>query len=182
MRRSDGFIVPGMSRGEIRERTDEIRSTLNIQTAAFPIVDVVEFVLPATWDTFLLEIVDVAEMNRRFGPDTHGMTYPDELHMIVREDVYLGACQHEALPRFSLAHELGHLLMHAGGGMARRVAMTTPIYANSEWQADAFAGELLVSWRQISWDDTPHSIARRFNVSYAAARTMYNVFREEGML
>lgn len=66
--------------------------------------------------------------------------------------------------------------------MARRVIAATPIFANSEWQADAFAGELLVCWKYVTWDDSPASIARKFNVSASAARTMYNVFKEDRIL
>ena len=182
MQRTDGFVVQPLSRADIRERTDQVRDALGIRTPRFPILDVIEWVLPEIWPDFAFEIIEPDEMRERFGPDTHGMTFPDELNMLIRRDVYEGAYRDLPLPRFSLTHEFGHLLMHGGVGMARRVALATPIYANSEWQADTFAGELLVSWKYITWDDTVASIARKFRVSHAAARTMFNVFKEEGLL
>jgi Zn-dependent peptidase ImmA (M78 family) len=183
MARSDGFIVAPLSRGDIRERADSVRSTLKITGPRFPIVELYEWVLPEIYgDEFLFEILERREMERRFGIGTHGMTYPDHAHIIIREDIYEQACDNVGIARFSMAHEFGHLVLHGGAGMARRVAVTTPLYCNSEWQADSFAGELLVSRAHVPWDATVDSIARRFKVSHAAARTQWTVFKEEGLI
>jgi hypothetical protein len=148
---------------------------------------VIEWALPKLYPDFLLEIVARPEMDRQFGPDAHGMTFPDFGHMVIREDIYEHACRGQpvhkaALARFSLAHEFGHLVLHAGGGgMPRRVLVSTPPYANSEWQANVFAAELLMSWAHLRWDDTPMTIAARFAVSHTAARIQYNAFKKEGL-
>src|SRR2546427_1909654 len=105
MRRTEGFVVPPMSRADIRQQADEVREALGIKAPKFPILHVIDVVLPKLWPDFLLEVLDPGEMHARFGPDTHGMTHPDELHMIIREDVYEGAYRNFPMPRFTLAHE-----------------------------------------------------------------------------
>jgi len=185
--RTEGHVVAPASRAVIRARALAVRELLGIKTARFPILEVLEWVLPEIHDEFVFEVLDPTDMTRRFGPGTHGMTYPDLAHIIVREDVYEHACKGKPhfltwQARFSLAHEFGHLVMHAGGGLPRRVSWSTPLYANSEWQADTFAGELLAASTQVEPDDTPDSMASRFGVSFTAARTQYEVFKKEGIL
>ena len=45
---------------------------------------------------------------------------------------------------------------------------------NPEWQADTFAAELLMPASMITEDDTVFTVARRFGVSYSAARIRLN--------
>lgn len=187
MGRSEGYICAPLSREVIRGRAAEVRRLLGVTTPKFPIVKVIDVVMPTLMPDFGLEILDRDEMKQRYGPDAHGMTYPDVPHMVIRQDVYLDACEPKltpktALARFSLAHEFGHLVLHTNLGLARRVAGFTPIFCNSEWQADTFAGELLVSAEHVAWDMTPESIASTFGVSFSAAKTQYQVFVKEGLI
>jgi len=61
--------------------------------------------------------------------------------------------------RFTIAHELGHFVMHSAHGTDD----------DSERQADVFAGALLVPrdalWREFATTKDPEALARRFLVS-----------------
>ena len=136
--------VPPLSRRKISQRAQEIRTMLKISTPYFPVMDVVEFVLPLLNDEFELEVWSRAEMDLAYGEGTHAMTFPDEMRMILREDVYRGARKDAGRDRFTVAHELGHLALHRLSGLAKRLPTEVLAFENSEWQADAFAGALLM--------------------------------------
>jgi Zn-dependent peptidase ImmA (M78 family) len=62
--------------------------------------------------------------------------------------------------RYTIAHEIGHLRMHAGSGRAGEEV---------EREAQAFAGALLIPpamlWAAFAEDDAFESLRRRFEVS-----------------
>jgi Zn-dependent peptidase ImmA (M78 family) len=51
--------------------------------------------------------------------------------------------------RFTACHEFGHFLMHRTITMARTREDTDKIFCDAEWQADTFAGTLLMSPRHL---------------------------------
>jgi len=65
--------------------------------------------------------------------------------------------------RFSVAHELGHAALHADKlvqltkldhhrrAMMRSDTAATPVYRDSEWQANAFAGAILMPAPGLEW-------------------------------
>ncbi|ESZ20975.1 hypothetical protein X737_08000 [Mesorhizobium sp. L48C026A00] len=70
------------------------------------IVEVLEFKIPVTYPGFRLVVrsrVDLAE---------EAVTETRNDRILVREDIYNGACEGDAYSRFVLAHELGHFLLH----------------------------------------------------------------------
>jgi|SRR5579864_1648348 len=174
--------VPPLSRRKIRERADDIRSALKSKSPYFPIIDVVEFTMPKAVDAFVLEVWTVDEMRSEYGGDTHAMTYPNELRMILREDVYLGAKKNKGRDRFTIAHELGHLVLHQFVGMARRLPTEVLAFENSEWQADAFAAEILMPLPYVLQCSTVQEIVETFQVSYEAARIRRMVLQQEGLI
>ena len=99
------------------------------------------------------------------------LTYPDRGIIRISQTVYDGACEGDGHHRFTLAHELGHLLMHAKQnplGYARNYN-EHKIYEDSEWQADTFASELLIDSRRISGFETAEEISDTWGVSETAA-------------
>lgn len=101
----------------------------------FPIVPVVELI---AGDGF--QVLTAEEMGRN-----EGLTLPDRGIIQIREGTYIAACNGDGRARDTMAHELGHFLLHRGIGLAR----STPRQSlprkdeDSEWQADEFAGLLL---------------------------------------
>jgi hypothetical protein len=179
---SESFIVPPLSRKIIREYTSHIRGKFGIKSARFPIVEVLELVMPRVISGFFLDICDEEEMTAQFGAGCHGMTFPDEKVMHIREDIYQRARRGEGRDRFTLAHELAHLLLHSGQRFARRASVDTKPFMQSEWQANCFAGELLVSYLHVRECRSHYDVAELFGVSTQAAETQWNAFTKEGIV
>lgn len=134
--------VKPTSRQAIWEMVRELRTLLGVENDLyFNIVNFVEKVLPLFLPNFVFEICTEEEMG-----NLHGETIPSECKIRLREDVYIGACQEKGRDRLTLAHELGHLLMHDEGSIAFCKLESNekiPTYRDPEWQADVFGGELL---------------------------------------
>lgn len=160
-------IAPPLSRENIRILTRELRKALGVEDYPyFPVMEFMELLIPKLYEDFELQICPPAEMK-----DIHGLTYPEKHVICLREDVYNGACSGLGRDRFTVAHELGHYFLHAPERMALakfRGIGDVPIYMNPEWQADTFAGELLVPSYLMS-HSTAEEIVANCGVSRAAA-------------
>lgn len=134
--------VKPTSRQAIWEMVRELRTLLGVEKDLyFNIVNFVEKVLPLFLPDFVFEICSEEEMG-----NLHGETFPSECKIRLREDVYIGACNGKGRDRLTLAHELGHLLMHDEGSIAfckLEPNGKIPTFRDPEWQADVFGGELL---------------------------------------
>lgn len=137
-----GIPVSPRSRDDIQSLTNLIRSELDIKDFYFPITQFLEFGMPILFEDFSYEILSLSEMG-----DNHGATFPEKNLIQIREDVYEGALSGKGRDRFTIAHELGHFFLHSEIPLhARKFSSQRPrkTYCDSEWQADCFAGELLV--------------------------------------
>jgi len=134
------YRVPGMSRAAIRALAQHLRAAFKIRGLYFPVMEVIEFALPQFLPSFEFQVMSEKEM----GP-THGLTFPQESTIILREDIYEGAINGIGRDRMTVAHEIGHLLMHKNIAFARsEPGISIAAYESSEWQAKCFSGELLV--------------------------------------
>lgn len=164
---NEGFSVSPMSKKQIDSITQAIREIATKygwidSNGAVDVVSLLEF----------------GYENFRIMPDHEmagalGLTLPTG-EILLRESVYNGACDGNGRDRFTVAHELAHGVLHKEQiGFARPVDNGTKIYCNAEWQANEFAGRLLL----------PDSIIKRFHnmtvseiadlsgVSYECAQT-----------
>jgi len=97
--------------------------------------------------------------------------------------------------RFSVAHEIGHAVLHgrrlvelahidhAQRAMLRTDASDTPIYRDSEWQANAFAAALLVPGPGLEWFErrgklNAQALQATYQVSYACAKRRVRTFNK----
>ena len=117
-----------------------MRDALGITGLYFPVVQLIEFIMcnPENNIGLQFEIVEAKEM-----PERYADTNTAHNLMRIREDCYERAVQGYHRDRFTLCHELGHYLMHRPD----RIQMArgdVPAYQSPEWQANTFAGELLV--------------------------------------
>jgi IrrE N-terminal-like domain len=98
--------------------------------------------------------------------------------------------------RFSLGHEIGHIVLHPNellrlatiphttAALLRATAPDHPIYLDTEWQAHAFAGALLMPAAGLAALEARHgrldltTVRRTFNVSTPAAEIRLRVFNE----
>lgn len=99
----------------------------------------------------------------------HGETIPSENRIRIREDVYERACNGYGRDRLTMAHELGHLLLHRVETITlAREDGDIPPYKDPEWQANAFSGELLVPYEYIK-DMSIIDIASHYEITEKAA-------------
>jgi len=159
-------VAKPQSRKNIRKIAHMIREICNSSDDFFfDILGFVELLLPRLYDDFQLVICTESEMGKN-----EGLTYPEKGIMKIREDVYIGACEGNGRDRFTIAHELGHFLLHQNNSIsfARNNHGKIAPYEDPEWQADAFAGELLIPARLVS-GMSYQDISRECGVSYKAA-------------
>ena len=77
-----------------------------------------------------------------------------------------------------LCHEMGHFLLHRDITFARARDEDVPIYRDSEWQADTFAGALMMSRRHMDQFTCPADAAAKCGMSGAAALYQFNINKE----
>lgn len=133
-----------MSRFELRAFAKTFRDAMGISDdKSFPIVEVFEKLLCAL--EYALELVQDKDM-----PDNYAITIPSQSLVRIRESVYLNAISGSTRDRFTIAHEIAHLLFHDNLTVSfARNAGSIPAYQNPEWQANTFAAELLVPHQKI---------------------------------
>lgn len=143
------YKAKSTSRKEIENFVFQIKEMLNMEkNIYFPVVQFLELVVPELVDNFNIEIVEMNEL-----PDKYAETIPSENLIRIRSDVYDGACNDNPRDRFTLAHEIGHLFMHDSSSVTLcRLSHGSelPAYQNPEWQANTFAGYLLMTPECIS--------------------------------
>ena len=108
-------------------------------------------------------------------PNNYAETDLNKRLIRFRESVYIGAVEHDPRDRFTVAHEIGHCLLHAveNGVKLCRNDEEIKIYENPEWQASTFAAEFLVPYgssRTLSEEE----IREKFSVSKKVANIQKN--------
>lgn len=166
------FIAEPTSRKKIRAMTSLIRKEFGLfDEKCFPVVHFFEFGLSQFDDDYNYEIASIGEM-----PNDYGLTYPDENKIMIREDVYDRAIEGVGRDRFTIAHEIGHYIMHRPNLIAlarNHKEEKVPAYKNPEWQANTFAGELLAPPNIIN-GLTESEISSQCGVSFECAKIQLN--------
>ncbi len=100
--------------------------------------------------------------------DKHGETYPSLKKIRIRNDVYDRACDGYGRDRLTIAHEIAHCFLHRGDKVSFARMENVPAYMNPEWQANAFAGEVLAPYKCVK-DMDISAISEHYGVSKQAA-------------
>lgn len=176
-RRRRGHLVPARSTASIWDAADTVRSIfMKDDDTAFPVMDVLEFRLQTFLPGFYIEVVSRDELD---GDEANAV--PAENTILFADDVYKDAWRGIGRARFTAAHELGHLLLHAKVLMPRS-SENFPIFRDAEWQADSFAGSLLMSRKHASKFNHPHEMAVACGVTLNAADVMWSKYAEKGIV
>ena len=103
--------------------------------------------------------------------NNHGETLIGKNTIKIREDVYERAYAGYGRDRLTIAHEIGHLILHKPENISltRADNVAIPAYLNPEWQANAFAGELLAPYDVIQGKSLME-ISNTFGVTVDAAK------------
>ncbi len=162
------IVANPLSRSDIRTQAFLIRKTFGYEKQLyFPIIRFVELILPQLVPKFVFDVASEDELG-----ECHGLTYPERHLMRIREDVYLRADEGSGRDRATIAHELGHYFLHQPSHVAHarmEKGVTLPAYKNPEWQAKAFAGELLVPAHLVTGMKI-REVAEKCGVSQEAAK------------
>lgn len=172
------YVAPGLSRRDIRSLTSIVRKICGCESEPFfPIVQVIEsdllsFLAPG----FHYEIRDLVDMG-----NNHGLTLIEDGALRFREDIYNRACCGKGRDRMTLAHELGHAMLHVPARLARRMDDDMKPYEDPEWQAKCFAGELLISYDHLLSLNRMGDVSKVFGVSEDAARIHCGSLKRSGV-
>ncbi len=165
-RKRRGMRVAPKSKQSLREIAEMVRSTFTMKDQVmFPIMDVLDGKLRGVFNDYDLHVLEYDEMG-----DYEGLVVAGDPVLRLRNDVYESACNGDGRARFTACHELAHYLLHRKLAMARMRDDSEPIYQDSEWQADVFAGGLLMSHQHVADFASVTQAANDCGMSIAAAR------------
>jgi hypothetical protein len=187
----DDYSVTGRSNLELRRVAARAHASFKLRRdKQVDIIACLKTGSVATLDgkkTLKLEIIPDCEMGLNDALTIHESS---AILIRVRQTVYDRAFLGEGRARMTLAHELGHAVMHPGAPKARRqMGNNTPefiaAYKSAEHQAKVFASEFLVPESEIREYRSPKDIAVNFGVSLEAAEYRFRdpmeaIYRAEG--
>lgn len=161
------FKAAPMSRTDIRDVANRLRSRLGLaQTIWFPVIEVIETVLPRLDKEFYFEVAEQHELGT-----SHGMTERIGADVVIklRSDIYDRVLADSGRDRGTAAHELGHYLLHAKSpALHRHFGGPLRSFEDPEWQAKCFQGELLIP-RHLINGMSIDQVVSNCGVSYDAA-------------
>jgi Zn-dependent peptidase ImmA (M78 family) len=162
------YLAEPKSREDLRKLAYSIRKAAGYENELyFPIMRFLEEIMPLLMEDYHLEVEPAAQLGSK-----HGKTDSEKHVITLREDVYYGAVNDKGRDRFTAAHELYHCIGHPPGAVTLyRIPddENIPCFIDPEWQADCFAGELLIPHHLIQ-GKPPEDIARTCKTSLQAAR------------
>ncbi len=168
------YIAKPLSRVEIRRVALIFKKYFGYENKLyFPVEEVIEKMQDEFSEYgFNFEIVE----DKYFANSVQGDTDVMNHYIRIKESVYDNACKGDGTARFSIAHEMGHyvLMCLAEVGFQRNlIKRPVEAYEDPEWQANCFAGELLMPYTFIQ-DMSVIEIMGKCNVSYTAANYQKN--------
>lgn len=164
------FIAEPLSNDKIDEIAFNLRRAVGFDKMLyFPIVDFVELVLPQVDDGFSFSVEEKRNMIDKYAYYDHTKN-----EMVVHDDVYDMACAGNGRHRFTIAHELGHYILHRNGVKMCRISGNERIaaYLDPEWQANTFASAILMP-KHLIRGLTSYEISIECGTSSQAAEIAY---------
>ncbi len=170
----DEVKVKPMKRIEIRERAKIFRTKLGIDDALYiDAARIFETLACGGYFNYLVE-------EKKNMPDRYADTVPNDKFIRIREDVYDKAVAGDPHARSTLFHELFHLL-HKDKKVVlcrRAGAANKKAYEDPEWQANCFAGELLVP-KHLVKGMSVEEVMEKCKVSRRMAEYQLDVYAKE---
>jgi Zn-dependent protease with chaperone function len=104
-------------------------------------------------------------------PNVEASCLPEKRVIYITSSTYEGVIRNDDRARFTIFHELGHLLLAHSRNFHRDTTVSFPIWENSEWQADQFAAEILMPLDVIRAKNliVAGELRKEFGVSHTAA-------------
>ncbi|MES2546924.1 MAG: ImmA/IrrE family metallo-endopeptidase [Pseudomonadota bacterium] len=176
-----GYVVNPLSVRVIRDKASYVRSALGLTKEP---IDLEIFLERLSEFGITVDVVNDEDMPG-FSYHSEACCIPETATIYLTEGTYRKACLNDARTRFTIFHELGHLILGHSREL-HRANMTTNVkpFQDSEWQADRFAGEITMPL-EIIYDYELFSVGQiknQFGVSEQAATTRYNQLLKEGVI
>ncbi|CAL7888132.1 ImmA/IrrE family metallo-endopeptidase [Fusobacterium necrophorum subsp. funduliforme] len=151
------------SKASIRQKVRSFKETFKIPILGK--IDVIKYLEYLQYVEFLeIEVVpDLALKN------SYAETDLLNRKVYIRESVYIRAAKGNPRDRFTIAHELGHVVLHTGRIVVCRANEEIKAYENPEWQANQFAAEFLAPLEAIKVNDSINEISNMFQISKEVA-------------
>jgi transcriptional regulator with XRE-family HTH domain len=176
-RKRKGLLVDAASTRALWDVAERVRSLFVHDDEIFlPIMDVLEFRLPTVEEGFYLDVCSHSEMGSE-----EGLVIAGSNCIKLRQDVYEGAWQDVGRHRFTACHELCHYILHRQVAFPRMRDDSHPIYRDAEWQADTFAGGLLMSRRHLAALGSAENAVPKCGMTALAASVMWSKYQKEGI-
>ncbi|WP_162235309.1 ImmA/IrrE family metallo-endopeptidase [Sphingomonas sp. Leaf10] len=157
-------VVAPLSKAKIEEYAVQVRRTLGYDDhQAVEMLKLIELQLPDALEGFWYDIVPNSELG-----DAEATTSMNERCIRISERCYRALSDGHLRYQFTLAHELGHLLLHTGRRVELARGAVKP-YRDPEWQADCFAAAFLAPADSVRRCLSADEISARFKITKAAA-------------
>ena len=157
----------------IRALAQQLRATLGIEHQAAPDLQRILAELPKVLPEIRIEIV-------RELKGAAALAWVDSRGLSITKDVFEGLARGDARARFTIAHEIGHLVLHRNRGSRRlfRGAPDKLRFASLRLEREAmiFASEFLMP-AALAKFQTVEEIERNFRVSRTAASIRFRELR-----
>lgn len=172
----NGFKAQPISRKQIRQIVKMIKRKCGLEKVIkFQVCDFFKFIMGKLFPDFEWEIRSKKEMPEE------GLTFPAQKKIDIREDVYKAACRGDGRARFTIMHEIGHLILHNSNKVALcRLSAGERLRAfeDPEWQANTFASEFLMD-KDLVLGMNPLEISKACGVSRGAAQARIDILMKE---
>ena len=171
----DHKVVPRSAKN-IEALTLAWRDTLGVSNEWAPdMLRLLEIELPKL--PKLGQFVLITRSDQEMG-DAEAYTQFNPPHVVIKNSVYQLARKRDGRSRMTLAHELGHLVMHPGASKLRSDFAPTHKslrpFESAEWQANKFASLFLMPSHVIREFTTPSQISESCQVSHWAAQIRFS--------
>lgn len=112
----------------------------------------------------------ILEDDDPFLSNEYAKTVPESHKIYVRNSVYCGMVDGVSRDRFTIAHEIGHAVLHGGQSHFARTDREHKIYEDAEWQADVFAANFLIGDHEQSKHLSATELSTKYAISAGAAK------------
>lgn len=176
-----GYVVNPISINDIRSKAVVVRDALGLGNDA---IDLEGFLERLSSYGVTIDVVDDLDMPG-FSFHSEACCIPETATIYLTELTYDKACSNDPRTRFTIFHELGHLILGHSRELHRKdIPKDMKPFMDSEWQADQFAAEMTMPLDvilELKLFDI-ELIRRQFGVSEPAARRRYEQLRSKGLI
>ena len=172
-----GFRVPPKTTLAIRAHALRVRKLLGVDKPFFKM----GLFMEGLSDSGI--VIDVVE-GGALPTGVEACCVPELRMIMLSEETYHFACQDDGRARFTVIHELGHLVLAHARTFHRDTGRRIEAYEDSEWQANTFAAEFLMPVNDIQERGlrTPQQLMLEYQVSAMAAEVRVRKLKDQKLL